>query len=165
MYDIITGKYILITYNLINYAVYKYFQEIQRNLSTNHKSRNENYPNKPDNSKDVWNSKPNILSHSKSSGNIWNGSNSENQHSNAESFFNETSGSGNSLFYKSSSTESEKTKIKAGYDLDAANRNNTAQGIKILIVINLILNLSPRKLPAEVHHGPIRMEATFLGRT
>jgi len=103
------------------------FQEIQRNLSTNHKSRNENYPNKPDNSKDVWNSKPNILSHSKSSGNIWNGSNSENQHSNAESFFNETSGSGNSLFYKSSSTESEKTKIKAGYDLDAANRNNTAQ--------------------------------------
>ena len=40
---------------------------------------------------------------------------------------NETSG--NSLFYKSSSTESESA--KAGYELDAANRNNAAQGINI----------------------------------
>jgi len=99
------------------------FQEIQRNLPANHNSRNENYPTKPDNSKAVWNSKPNILSHSKSSGNIWNGANSDHQHSNAESFLNETSG--NSLFYKSSSTESESA--KAGYELDAANRNNAAQ--------------------------------------
>ena len=72
------------------------FREICNGMPPpNYKSKNENNQ-KNEMPKEIWNSKPNILNHSKSSGNILSGQ--PNQHSSPESFFSESRG--NSVYYK-----------------------------------------------------------------
>lgn len=76
------------------------FKEIYNNRSQNQQSKNENHQNS-DVPKEVWNSKPKILNHSKSSGSIW-GAQHPNEQGQVESFFTEPRA--NSVYYKSSAS-------------------------------------------------------------
>jgi len=103
------------------------FKEIYNSLpQNNQRTKNEHVLNS-EVPKDIWNSKPNILNHSKSAGNIW--GNLQLETPKVDSLFNQEKV--NSVYYKASSPDMETSRNHGVIGNGGSARSNLFKGLKV----------------------------------